>query len=164
VQRLADAVAGRFCLAIMAAAAATFAFWAAPGGGAELFPSALEAVGSWAALEASYASHGAAGWPAQQPGCQRPRGCMRGGFHVTRRAAGSGPPAPARSGTAQTAAGGRRLRTSVWRTPARAALNCACPLRVSAQARAGGAAAGWVRSWTGPTPPAARCCWGCAWA
>ncbi|GFR51780.1 hypothetical protein Agub_g14237, partial [Astrephomene gubernaculifera] len=62
VQRLADAVAGRFCLGVMAAAAATFGFWA--GLGPQLFPHVLEVAGTggWAALEASYHSHGAGGW------------------------------------------------------------------------------------------------------
>ncbi|KXZ53854.1 hypothetical protein GPECTOR_6g772 [Gonium pectorale] len=66
VQRLADAVAGRFCFGVMAAAAATFAFWATAG--PTLFPRVLEdvAYGSWATLEASYHSHGvlmgAGGW------------------------------------------------------------------------------------------------------
>ena len=32
VQRLADAVAGRFCYGVMAASAATFAFWQLIGG------------------------------------------------------------------------------------------------------------------------------------
>lgn len=32
VQRLADSVAGRFCYTVMAAAAATFAFWTLGGG------------------------------------------------------------------------------------------------------------------------------------
>ncbi|KAK9856466.1 hypothetical protein WJX84_001588 [Apatococcus fuscideae] len=40
VQRLADAVAGRFCYGIMAASAATFSFWALAG--ASLYPSAME--------------------------------------------------------------------------------------------------------------------------
>lgn len=56
VQRLADAVAGRFCLGVMAAAAATFLFWL--GAGAALWPHVLDGVGSWAELEASYHSHG----------------------------------------------------------------------------------------------------------
>ncbi|KAG2492510.1 hypothetical protein HYH03_009175 [Edaphochlamys debaryana] len=62
VQRLADAVAGRFCYSVMAASAATFAFWALAGG--QLFPHVLDevAAGSWAAVEASYHSHGAGGW------------------------------------------------------------------------------------------------------
>ncbi|KAK9827103.1 hypothetical protein WJX74_006457 [Apatococcus lobatus] len=42
VQRLADAVAGRFCYGIMAAAAATFSFWSLAG--TSLFPSAMEAA------------------------------------------------------------------------------------------------------------------------
>ncbi|PNW77102.1 hypothetical protein CHLRE_10g422201v5 [Chlamydomonas reinhardtii] len=60
VQRLADAVAGRFCLGVMAAAAATFLFWL--GAGAALWPHVLDGVGSWAELEASYHSHGAGAW------------------------------------------------------------------------------------------------------
>ncbi|GLC60839.1 hypothetical protein PLESTB_001681900 [Pleodorina starrii] len=63
VQRLADAVAGRFCFGVMAAAAATFAFWLTAG--PHMFPHVLdpELGGSsgWAAVEASYHSHGAAG-------------------------------------------------------------------------------------------------------
>lgn len=47
VQRLADAVAGRFCFGIMAVSAATLAFWAGPG--AALFPGAVEAAGLGAA-------------------------------------------------------------------------------------------------------------------
>ncbi|KAL6777038.1 CTP4 [Auxenochlorella protothecoides x Auxenochlorella symbiontica] len=47
VQRLADAVAGRFCFGIMAVSAATLAFWAGPG--AALFPGAAEAAGLGAA-------------------------------------------------------------------------------------------------------------------
>ncbi|KAK9803639.1 hypothetical protein WJX72_007735 [[Myrmecia] bisecta] len=42
VQRLADAVAGKFCYGVMAASAATFGFWAAAG--ANLFPQALHAI------------------------------------------------------------------------------------------------------------------------
>jgi Cu2+-exporting ATPase len=42
VQRLADSVAGRFCYAIMAASASTFAFWSLAG--VQLFPQAL---GGW---------------------------------------------------------------------------------------------------------------------
>lgn len=42
VQRLADAVAGRFCYGIVAAAAATFSFWSLAG--TSLFPSAMEAA------------------------------------------------------------------------------------------------------------------------
>jgi len=40
VQRLADSVAGRFCYTVMAAAAATFAFWTL--GGAAVFPDVIE--------------------------------------------------------------------------------------------------------------------------
>lgn len=62
VQRLADAVAGRFCYGVMAAAAATFTFWSL--WGAALFPWVLEdvAASTWAVTEASYHAHGAAGW------------------------------------------------------------------------------------------------------
>lgn len=62
VQRLADAVAGRFCYGVMAAAAATFTFWSL--WGANLFPWVLEDVasGTWAVTEASYHAHGAAAW------------------------------------------------------------------------------------------------------
>ncbi len=56
VQRLADAVAGRFCYGVMAAAAATFLFWLTAG--AALWPHVLDDVGGWAAVEASYHSHG----------------------------------------------------------------------------------------------------------
>lgn len=56
VQRLADAVAGRFCYGVMAAAAATFLFWLTAG--SAMFPSVLDDVGGWAAVEASYHSHG----------------------------------------------------------------------------------------------------------
>eukprot|EP00198_Chlamydomonas_reinhardtii_P013256 XP_001702593.1 copper-translocating P-type ATPase [Chlamydomonas reinhardtii] len=42
VQRLADAVAGRFCLGVMAAAAATFLFWL--GAGAALWPHVLDGL------------------------------------------------------------------------------------------------------------------------
>ena len=42
MQRLADAVAGKFCYGIMAASAATFGFWQAVG--SSWFPSALDAV------------------------------------------------------------------------------------------------------------------------
>ncbi|KAI8473681.1 MAG: heavy metal translocatin [Monoraphidium minutum] len=48
VQRLADAVAGRFCYGVMAASAATFAFWQLIG--TELFPSALAAAPNGTAL------------------------------------------------------------------------------------------------------------------
>lgn len=40
VQRLADAVAGRFCYGVMAASAATFAFWSTLG--VSMFPDAIE--------------------------------------------------------------------------------------------------------------------------
>ncbi|EFJ44076.1 hypothetical protein VOLCADRAFT_95682 [Volvox carteri f. nagariensis] len=64
VQRLADAVAGRFCYGVMAAAAATFVFWITAG--PALFPGVVgdpELAGSgWAAVEASYHSHGVGGW------------------------------------------------------------------------------------------------------
>ncbi|KAG2446299.1 hypothetical protein HXX76_000887 [Chlamydomonas incerta] len=60
VQRLADAVAGRFCFGVMAAAAATFLFWLGPGAAA--WPHVLDGLGSWAELEASYHSHGAGAW------------------------------------------------------------------------------------------------------
>ncbi|BDA41935.1 probable copper-transporting ATPase SynA [Coccomyxa sp. Obi] len=42
VQRLADTIAGRFCFSVMAASAATFAFWSTLG--SSLFPSALDSV------------------------------------------------------------------------------------------------------------------------
>ncbi|GBF96439.1 copper-transporting ATPase chloroplastic [Raphidocelis subcapitata] len=48
VQRLADAVAGRFCYGVMAASALTFAFWQLIG--TELFPSALAAAPNGTAL------------------------------------------------------------------------------------------------------------------
>ncbi|KAG2433172.1 hypothetical protein HYH02_012715 [Chlamydomonas schloesseri] len=66
VQRLADAVAGRFCFGVMAAAAATFLFWLSAG--SALWPHVLDSVGSWAELEASYHSHGAGGWGAGAAG------------------------------------------------------------------------------------------------
>ncbi|GIL64015.1 hypothetical protein Vafri_18003, partial [Volvox africanus] len=63
VQRLADSVAGRFCYGVMTAAAATFLFWLTAG--PQLFPQVLDpdlAGTGWAAVEASYHSHGAGGW------------------------------------------------------------------------------------------------------
>ncbi|GIM14915.1 hypothetical protein Vretimale_17774, partial [Volvox reticuliferus] len=63
VQRLADTVAGRFCYGVMTAAAATFLFWLTAG--PQLFPQVLDpdlAGSGWAAVEASYHSHGAGGW------------------------------------------------------------------------------------------------------
>ncbi|EIE25451.1 heavy metal translocatin [Coccomyxa subellipsoidea C-169] len=48
VQRLADTIAGRFCFSVMAASAATFAFWSTLG--ASLFPSALDSVAGGGAL------------------------------------------------------------------------------------------------------------------
>ncbi|CAL8460709.1 g240 [Coccomyxa elongata] len=42
VQRLADTIAGRFCFSVMAASAATFAFWSTLG--SSLFPSALDSM------------------------------------------------------------------------------------------------------------------------
>eukprot|EP00775_Hariotina_reticulata_P002843 gene2843-3136_t len=48
VQRVADAVAGKFCYGVMAASAATFAFWQTLG--ANLFPAAVAASGSSSAL------------------------------------------------------------------------------------------------------------------
>ena len=41
VQRLADAVAGKFCYSVMAASAATFAFWSLAGRPAALYFSAV---------------------------------------------------------------------------------------------------------------------------
>ncbi|KAF8061329.1 PAA2 [Scenedesmus sp. PABB004] len=48
VQRVADAVAGKFCYGVMAASAATFGFWQLLG--TQLFPAALTASGSPSAL------------------------------------------------------------------------------------------------------------------
>eukprot|EP00879_Flechtneria_rotunda_P002497 GHRR01002695.1.p1 GENE.GHRR01002695.1~~GHRR01002695.1.p1 ORF type:complete len:816 (+),score=310.19 GHRR01002695.1:1560-4007(+) len=48
VQRVADAVAGKFCYGVMAASAATFAFWQTLG--TQLFPAALAVSGSSSAL------------------------------------------------------------------------------------------------------------------
>jgi Cu2+-exporting ATPase len=53
-QRLADAIAGKFVVGVVAASAATFAFWATAGGA--LFPEALEAAAEAAA--ASYEAYG----------------------------------------------------------------------------------------------------------
>ncbi|GAX72668.1 hypothetical protein CEUSTIGMA_g124.t1 [Chlamydomonas eustigma] len=57
VQRLADAVAGRFCYGVMAASAATFLFWSIVG--VSMFPGAVddatfaEPMSSWAAMSAA---------------------------------------------------------------------------------------------------------------
>jgi Cu2+-exporting ATPase len=48
VQRLADAVAGKFCYGVMAAAAATFTFWSTIG--VNMFPGVLESAGAGSVL------------------------------------------------------------------------------------------------------------------
>ena len=48
VQRLADAVAGKFCYGVMAAAAATFTFWSTLG--VNMFPGVLESAGAGSVL------------------------------------------------------------------------------------------------------------------
>ncbi|MEW5313105.1 MAG: hypothetical protein WDW38_004698 [Sanguina aurantia] len=60
IQRVADAVAGRFCYGVMAAAAATFAFWASVG--THWFPHVLDDVTTWASFQADYDMHGASSW------------------------------------------------------------------------------------------------------
>jgi Cu+-exporting ATPase len=61
-QRLADAIAGKFVVGVVAAAAATFAFWATAGGA--LFPEALEAAAASAAASYEAYGHGASGYAA----------------------------------------------------------------------------------------------------
>ncbi|KAG1665414.1 hypothetical protein FOA52_005756 [Chlamydomonas sp. UWO 241] len=69
VQRLADAVAGRFCYGVMTASALTFAFWT--GFGVHWFPDAVEdavfaePMSSWAAMNA--AMHGGSSAWASMP-------------------------------------------------------------------------------------------------
>ena len=58
-QRLADAIAGKFVVGVVAAAAATFAFWASAGG--VLFPEALESLAEAAATSYEAYGHGGAG-------------------------------------------------------------------------------------------------------
>jgi Cu2+-exporting ATPase len=57
-QRLADAIAGKFVVGVVAAAAATFAFWASAGGA--LFPEALESLAEAAATSYEAYGHGGA--------------------------------------------------------------------------------------------------------
>ncbi|MEW5301160.1 MAG: hypothetical protein WDW36_004037 [Sanguina aurantia] len=55
IQRVADAVAGRFCYGVMAAAAVTFAFWISAG--THWFPHVLDDVTTWASFQADYDMH-----------------------------------------------------------------------------------------------------------
>lgn len=71
VQRLADAVAGRFCYGVMTASAATFAFWSLFGVNA--FPWVLDSsifadsMADWAAMSAEMGSAAGSSWGGVEP-------------------------------------------------------------------------------------------------